>query len=53
MHLSVVTFLARSRSEDLDEAARAAAVRTTYSPQIFRCAPVSGIYQFRVDFTAG
>lgn len=40
----------RSGSSDLDEAARGAAERTTYAPEIFRCAPVSGLYLFRVDF---
>jgi|GEM_PF-1016442 len=39
-----------SGSRYLDEAALAAARRSSYSPQIFRCQPVAGFYPFRADF---
>ena len=40
-----------SGSRDLDEAARAAAEKTTYRAERFRCDAVAGSYLFQVDFT--
>lgn len=37
---------------ELDAAARAAALATTYVPETFRCAPVAGTYEFRAGFAS-
>ncbi len=52
-HVIDVRVLQSSGRSDLDYAAKAAALQSTYSPKVVDCKPVTGNYKFRVRFSMG